>query len=296
MRGLLDNFIQICYHFFAEKSPKGSERAVQPYFQNRKYRKIFYRCQRNDDCVIHFHRDIEIIQIISGCLEVTVRGETKRLFADDIMVASSNESHGFVTIGTSEFKVFIIPSEIVPEFIACTTDEMLSSPFLTKCSGTEKLIALTESLIPYAHKDITLSAVGYVYAILGILVEELGFVPKNKQEYSNYLLQKMLVYIEDHFREDLLISDVAKYCGYHKDYLSKIFNANVGCGFNRYVNLLRVRYAKKLIAQEKLSLDEICSESGFQSMISFRRAFTDYYGQSPYQYSCSLKIKDEKET
>ena len=267
---------------------------MQPYFQNRKYRKIFYRRQTNDDCEIHFHRDIEIIHVVSGSLEMTVRGETKQLSSGDMMIASSNESHGFVTVGQSEFRVFIIPAEIVSEYMAQTVDQMLTTPFLLHSDRTKKLIELTETLVPYTRTDITLTAIGYVYTILGTFIEELGFVAKTNTEKTKFILEKMLLYIEEHFQEPLQIADLANYFGYHKDYLSKIFNMGVGCNFNCYVNTLRVRHARNLIVQKKMTLDEICTASGFQSTHSFRRVFTNYYGQSPYQYQRSLKNKNQQ--
>ncbi|MBQ7364004.1 MAG: helix-turn-helix domain-containing protein, partial [Clostridia bacterium] len=79
--------------------------------------------------------------------------------------------------------------------------------------------------------------------------------------------------------------------GYHKDYLSKVFNNRIGCGFNRYVNLLRARHARHLIATSRKSLDEISLLSGFQCMKSFRRAFLEYYGKTPYEYRSEIYEK-----
>ena len=268
--------------------------AVRSYYENRMFRKVFYRCQKNDDCEIHFQRDIEIIHVVSGCLDMTVRDEKRLLVAGDIMVASSYESHGFKTIGSSEFRVFIIPAEIVPEYIACTANKMLTTNFFKKSERTEKLLWLLDMLVPYANTEITLAGIGYIYAILGTLTEEIGLIPSADSTKSEDILRKMLVYVDEHFREELKISDIANRFGYHKDYLSKIFNAGVGCGFNQYVNILRVKYAKGLIVQGELTLDEIGTASGFQSDLTFRRAFVDYYGQTPREYRKNLSYTNKK--
>ena len=54
---------------------------MRTYYENRVFKTVFYRCQRNDDCDVHFHRDIEIIHVVSGCLDMTVRNEKKMLMA-----------------------------------------------------------------------------------------------------------------------------------------------------------------------------------------------------------------------
>ena len=261
---------------------------MRSYFENRTFRQVFYRCQKNDDCAVHFHRDIEIIHVISGCLDMTVREETELLVSGDIMLASGYESHGFKTVGASEFRVFIIPAELVPEYLADAYNKMHTTPFLKKCNRTERLIALLDMLIPYTNTDITLAGIGYVYAILGTIIEELKLVPSQEYKHPENILRKILVYVDAHFREELKISDIANHFGYHKDYLSKIFNAGVGCGFNQYVNILRVKYAKDLIVQGKLTLDEIGAASGFQSSLTFRRAFVEYFGKTPSEYRKNL--------
>ena len=86
---------------------------MKTYFENRISKSVYYREQRNDDCAVHFQRDIEIIHVVSGCLDMTVRNESHSLTEGDILLASSYESHGFKTVGESKFRVFIIPAEII---------------------------------------------------------------------------------------------------------------------------------------------------------------------------------------
>lgn len=264
---------------------------MKPFFENHKYTQILHDDQYNNTCYLHFHRNIEIIHVLDGCLDITIRDEKKRLYAGGIAVATSYETHSFVTVGSSAQDIFIIPAEFVPEFVTQTTDTMLSTPFLDSCESTERLSMLLDLLLPLTKTKHSITAIGYVYAILGTIIDTVGLVPRTNLKQHDRILQKMLIYAEDHFRENLLITDIAKHFGYHPNYLSRIFNAGVGCGFNYYVNVLRVRYAKDLLMQSKLTLDEISEASGFQSTVSFRRVFTDYYGKPPYQYYRDIKAK-----
>ena len=260
----------------------------QPYFEiYREFdRKISYITNRNDNCDAHFHSNIEIIHVTSGCVDAAVRGTSRRLYAGDTAIASSYEPHAFVTVGESEVKVFLFPSDTVPSFTLRTNDYYLKTPFYEKGKRTDELLQALDGLVPYVDREITLAARGYMYTVLGILTEELGLERKEETRSSELLIRKLLVYIEEHFKEPIVISDLASHFGYHKDYLSKVFNSRIGCGFNRYVNVLRARYAKHLISTSEKSLDEISAASGFQCMKSFRRAFVDYYGKTPYEYRC----------
>lgn len=259
---------------------------MQAYFESyREYdKKIQYLVHENDDCEAHFHENVEVIRLVSGCLDVTVRGIKRRLFPDDILLVSCYEPHSYETVGSSQTESYLFPAALIPQFTELMKDNMLAEPMWERSLRTDEVLALLEKLKSYADCELSLVAIGYLYTVLGIFTEEIGLVRKTGNRESELLLQKLLVYIEDHYREPLMISDLAEAFGYHKDYLSKMFNACVGCGFNHYVNLLRARYAYKLLVQTNKNLDEILAASGFQSMKTFRRAFSEHYGITPYEF------------
>lgn len=263
---------------------------MEAYFELvREYDKtVSFIVNRNEDCAPHFHSAIEITYVVSGCIDATVRGVQRRLTAGDIAIACGYEQHGFSTVGKSEVHVWLFPAETVPAFTAQTADKMFRSPFLGKCARTDEITANMTYLHRYIDAEYSLTAKGYMYAILGILQEELGFIKKDGYRQSDLLIQKLLVYIEEHYRDDLTVSELSRHFGYNKDYISKIINSHIHCGFNRYVNLLRARNAKNLIENSDQSLDDICFSSGFGCMKSFRRAFTEYYSQTPREYQKSL--------
>ena len=268
---------------------------MQAYFESyREYdKKIQYAVHDNDDCEAHFHANVEIIHLVSGCLDVTVRGVKRRLFPGDIVLVSCYEPHSYETVGSSQTEIYLFPAALIPQFTELMKDNMLAEPMWERSSKTEEVLASLERIQPYAERDLSLVAIGYMYTVLGIFVDEIGLVRKTNNKESELLLQKILVYIEDHYREPLSLSDLSEAFGYHKDYLSKMFNACVGCGFNHYVNVLRARYAHKLLKNSNKSLEEVLVASGFQSMKTFRRAFSEHYGITPYEYRRSLDKESE---
>ena len=258
---------------------------MQAYFEiYREFdRRISYITNKNDNCEAHFHSNIEIIYVRSGCVDATVRGVGARLLEGDFAIAASYEPHGFETVGASEVNVMLFPSDAVPDFISRMGEGFLRSPFLVGSKRRPELVSAMMGLLPYVDREVTLAAKGYMYTVLGILTEEIGLCRRDGGNSSEFLIRKLLMYIEEHFREPLTLSALAHEFGYHKDYLSKVFNSRIGCGFSRYVNVLRARHARHLIATTHKSLDEILVLSGFQCMKSFRRAFSDYYNETPYE-------------
>lgn len=263
---------------------------MEAYFEiDREFnKKVSFIVNTNEDCDAHFHSNIEITYVVSGSIDATVRSLTRRLEPGDIAIACGYEPHSFRTVGQSEINVWLFPADMVPTFNAQLNDKMLEQPFLDKCARTDEIVANMNYLRRYVDAENSMTAKGYMYAILGILQEELGLCSKNSYKQSDILIQKILMYIEEHYREELTVSDVSRQFGYNKDYISKMINDHIHCGFNRYVNVLRARHARSLIDKGESSLDEICFDSGFGCMKTFRRAFTDYYDQTPREYQKSL--------
>lgn len=256
---------------------------------NREFDKsVSFIVNRDEDCSPHFHSSIEIIYVVSGEIDAEVRGNQCRLKAGDIAVACSYEPHSFRTAGSSELNVWLFPTDMVPSVASQTGEMTFGSSFLPRGPRTAEILANMEHLRRYVDASRSTTAKGYMYAILGILQEELGFSPQSGYKHSEVLIQKILMYIEEHCCEELTVSDISRHFGYNKDYISKIINNHIHCGFNRYLNVLRVRHAKNLIENSNKSLDEICFLSGFGCTKTFRRAFTDYYNQTPREYQKTL--------
>jgi len=58
----------------------------------------------------------------------------------------------------------------------------------------------------------------------------------------------------------------------------------MGCGFNEYVNKLRVEKAKNLLVQSKLSILDVALECGFDNQRSFDRVFLKFQRSTPSKY------------
>ncbi len=257
-------------------------------------KRISFIINTDSACDLHFHSNIEILYVVSGEVDCNVRGVEKRLSAGDIAIAAGYEPHGFSTPFHSEINVFMFPSDSVPDFAQRIKDNYLRSSFLMASPRKAELLSAMTAMRSYADRDITLAATGYMYTILGILSEELGLSRRSEGSQSELLIRKLLMYIEEHFREPLTLTETARVFGYHKDYLSKVFNTRIGCGFSRYINLLRARHARHLIKNGSEHLDEVALLSGFQCMKTFRRAFSEFYGQTPYEYRQEVCRSPEK--
>ena len=54
--------------------------------------------------------------------------------------------------------------------------------------------------------------------------------------------------------------------------------------FNKYLNNVRLEYARHLLTHSDLSITEIYEDAGFESQRTFNRVFTDACHMSPRDY------------
>ena len=100
-------------------------------------------------------------------------------------------------------------------------------------------------------------------------------------ENLDHLLNEEQIYLNP----ELTITDVARMIGTNRSYLSEYFNNNCNSSFIDYINNLRLNHAEKLMMNDtKISLDELSSMSGFNSLSTFRRAFMKKHGVTPSNY------------
>ena len=69
-----------------------------------------------------------------------------------------------------------------------------------------------------------------------------------------------------------------------KFHLSRLFHATTGFSFREYLSIVRLREAKKLLADEKYSISEIAQKCGFENGNYFSKVFRSKSGISPGKF------------
>ena len=101
---------------------------------------------------------------------------------------------------------------------------------------------------------------------------------------SQNALSAILNFCENNYREDISLDIVSKSLGFSKSHISHIFSDKLRMNFRNYINSLRLNYATELLSNEKRSITEIASESGFDTIRTFNRAFRKMHNTSPLEY------------
>ncbi len=91
-------------------------------------------------------------------------------------------------------------------------------------------------------------------------------------------------YIRNHYNEDISLEMIAGKVFINPAYFSQLFKKEVGCGFNDYLNNLRIKNAKILLMQPFLKVNEVADMVGYNNIVYFNRIFKKYTGVTPSEY------------
>jgi len=255
---------------------------------NTDYRRREIAWWHNVEYVLHIHRDIEIIYVAEGILNLTVTDKTFHLQAGQIIYIEPFEPHSFRsdednTSCIIEFSPTHAPAfwqqiqhhttdnRIVdlPEPVITYLDYLLPPRSVLRTDGTER-------------KDLSEA---YMSLVVQVLTRE--FMTRCRFQYADHsyedIYAEAFAYILKNIERKLTLTDVAHHIGVAPETLSRWFSQNSSMGFNEYVRYMRVCTAADYL-QKGRSVSEAAMSAGFGSISNFNRMFKKVTSMTPMQY------------
>lgn len=237
---------------------------------------------------VHFHSHIELYVVHEGESEVLINDRRKILKSGEMTVSFSYDSHGYRSLApdtTTEY--LIIPRDYCKEILPLLDRREPKSPFIHDQKTYELVSDAMQKLFENPSE---LSRRALIYLILGAILDYQESAPAEDEPIPHFA-PEILIYISEHFREELTLPVLARHFGYHPSYLSRSFKENFGISFCKYLTMLRLREAVLLLRDGESSVTKCALESGFGSMRSFYRAFGEEFGVSPKEYFAQNQAK-----
>ncbi len=255
-----------------------------------------YSCYNYGTSIKATEGNIEIAYIKSGQLKLEIAGESYCVKEgsflvfphkyDFILKSEENKEHIHYTISAMTSDNVKLSKE-KPKKIGENT---LCIPMcIENCAETENLFRLLCDGIKihqnsgYIGK--TQSGIRFLY-----LLCELARISNKKgtNEKDNILDMRIKKYIEKNLSRKITLSVIAENIGKNPNYLNQVFRKSNNMSIISYVNLMKMKKAASLIANEQKSLKEAAQAVGIHDINYFSRLFGIKMGMTVSEFKSNL--------
>jgi len=99
------------------------------------------------------------------------------------------------------------------------------------------------------------------------------------------VVRRVYHFMENNYKEDLRLKDIAKLFHYNSTYLGTVFKEETGETFKNTLDRIRISKAKKMLYETDLKVYQIAEEVGCGDLDRFYIIFKRYVGVSPKEYT-----------
>lgn len=115
-------------------------------------------------------------------------------------------------------------------------------------------------------------------------------IGEKRNKKGSLLVNNINEYLSsDYSDSNITVISASERFGVSEAYLSKLFREFAGTSFAAYLEKLRIDAAKLLLINDKLKMQQISEQVGYNSVESFRRAFKRITGVAPSEYKENIR-------
>ena len=249
---------------------------------------------------LHWHKEFEILRVLSGELELYINNVRYSMIAGDIafigcgmlhrgdpkdcvyecLVFDMNMLFGRVGDRNSALLLPLADGRVAAECVASHGQSNTGSDI-------RELFSLMRDRPEYYE----LSVVGLLLRVFYCLYSEdrVHEISKTRHGHRYEMMTELVKWLETHYTEQVSLSVLARHVGVNEKYLCRVFREMTGKSPIEYVNGVRIEAACHKMTAENMTVTEAALDSGFNDLSYFSRAFKKYMGVSPLKYRMALK-------
>lgn len=242
----------------------------------------------------HWHRSIEFSFIRKGYVNLTIQNKTRKLKEGDFIFVNSSQVHQLESDcpDDGEVLLLIIPytvlNKVIPDIDSIVFD-IYDKPYHPQFF--EIFDFFYQSLTsPKEYDKLKIDAC--VFMLLYLLATEYQVKHIDKSYLTHQNLQHdILDYIENNYKSDISLTDLADHFHLNAEYVSRLFKSLFDVNFKTYLTKYRLDSCMNDVIFSKKSMQDIAFEYGFSSVKSFIFFFKNQFNETPYQYRLNHQNK-----
>ena len=243
----------------------------------------------------HDHSAVEILLTLEGMVTYTIEDKIYQVRKGEILIVPPDTLHSLTMGEGSSRYLFLFESDAIMTMRDIKSMAMyFHKPFHLR-DGSDAHVRIRELLLrareAYEKREMMWNTVCYsyllrIYAILG--QRYLNGVRTRTAEsgriVESEVITAAMTYINNHYRQDLSLEDVAGFAGFSRYYFSRSFKKQTGYSFKDYLCQKRLQVAMDLLIRTDRPMKDVAAESGFGSVATFNRVFREKKGCTPTQF------------
>lgn len=261
-----------------------------------------------DEFQFHWHKELEILFVLEGSVNVRVGEETYYLKEKDIILINCNELHS--TKKTKDENMLLVV-QINPEFYDNIYPQFNRMQFDCKSfifgEDEQERFDIIRQYIAKIVWELNKKDRGYQF-LIGSYLHLLGLHLVNNFDYTIISdigeelmdedllrLQRIVDYIDQNIDRKITLKEIAEKEHVNYYYLSHFIKNKMGMSFQEYINSIRLFNAVDMLVNSNKAIIDISNTSGFSNVNSFNRIFRDTYNCSPTEYRERYKTMSQCE-
>ncbi len=268
--------------------PAIKEQALPAYGQNAVAVRQFARPAGALCFSLHWHDRIELIRVLEGSLHFDLNGAfVKTIEEGEMAIVCPRQIHRG-TAGEQGVRYDVVMFEperfsnhipAVSTMLASLADAHL---VFDQHSAQPDVVAAFDA-VARAGQDNPMESVGGVYRLLGLMMKHCHPVQTERLP-ADERFGAVVEYVNAHFLEPVTAQSVSEQFGYDESYFCRRFKKTTGITLLKYVEILRLEQAKKLLQHSGDAISAIALKSGFGDVCYFSARFHRHFGLSPSHF------------
>jgi len=282
---------------------KAAFEAIAPSFGNSFTYQKFDQYNENGNRGWHYHPELELVYVNGGSGKRQIGSHISYFREGDLILIGSNLPHcGFTDKLTGNKSETLVQMKL----------DFLGSDFfeIPEMRNIQKLFEVAKGGIAFGGKTKLkvgekLEILEYqtdfqrllsMLNILNLLATSQELQLLNAEGFSmetevkdNDRINTVFNHVKTNFKEDITLDQMADMVSMTVPSFCRYFKKITNKTFTQFVNEYRLVHASKLLAEQPLSITEVCYASGFNNFSHFNKSFKLFTGQNPSQYRNQLK-------
>ena len=252
----------------------------------------------------HYHAEVELIIFHQGSGTQFVGDHIKRFQPGDIILVGSNLPHywRYDDVHFNEAEKKPVHSTVIHFSENFWGDSFLDLPetkpirsLLEKARRGILVSAREGEKIPELIRNIqAVEGVGRIIALIECLsaftassrlqlLSSIGFRP-DFSEQENDRINAIYDHTFQYFTRKIYLEEVAAVAGLVPNSFCRYFKSRTGKTYTQFLTEIRIGHACKLLLDNRISIKQLCYESGFNNFTCFHKNFRAITGKSPLLY------------